>query len=102
MLGVLFHERSEMKPEALKQMLLVLVATPDLAAELCPAAIASATLSAGCMTEMLLGDVAAECPISKSGLRYTFDLGRTGSWNACSATCAVAGNEEGIAFSFTC
>ncbi|WP_180981564.1 class I SAM-dependent methyltransferase [Pseudomonas stutzeri] len=27
-------------------------------------------------TELLLVDVAAECQISKSGLRYTFDLGR--------------------------
>jgi hypothetical protein len=68
-LVVLFHERSEMKPEALKQMLMALVATPDLAAELCPAAIASATLSAECTTEMLLGDVAAEWQIRESGLR---------------------------------
>ena len=76
MLVVLFHERSEMKPDALKPMLMALVALRIWQQSSARQLLLQLRYLPDAATEMLLGDVAAEWHIRESGLRYTFDLGR--------------------------
>ena len=99
----LFHERSEMKPDALKQMRMALVALRSWQQSSARQLLLQLRYLADAATEMLLGDVAAEWQIRESGLRYTFALGRRqGDAMPAPRHALRAGNEEGIDFSFTC
>jgi 23S rRNA (cytosine1962-C5)-methyltransferase len=92
-----------MKPDALKQILMELVALSIWQQSSARQLLLQLGYLPDATTEMLLGDVAAEWHIRESGLRYTFDLWRRqGHGMPARRHVLRAGNEEGIDFSFTC